>query len=248
MDLKVKLVKAFYSGLPKDRAKIETPRYGFGFLEELLSDGVKLEYGELTPAGALHKYKLSNIPEPRMDAFLRSHVEKACNVCLYFDAHANDVFCFNLDNNHKTDNTLLIPEMEFAIRTLRELLSDVGCEPLIIASGRGYHAWCRLGTRVENKRTYALMVKVAARALERLHKRGYAHDTIKFNFYPDVRIDDIVSLRLFGSDHAKNKVFSRILTPDGLLDESGSWDYFEHYLSSKTISEDVLRAADDAMA
>jgi hypothetical protein len=247
MDSRVKLVKSFYGGLPKDRAKVETPRYGFAFLEEMLSEGVTLEYGELTLAGVLHKYKLANIPEHRMDALLGAHVDKTCNVCLYFDAHANDTFCFNLDNNHKTDNTALIPEMELAIRSLRDLLGEAGCEPLVIASGRGYHAWCRLDARVSNERLYKLMVHVAARALERLQRTGHDPNKIKFNFYPDVRSYDIVSLRLFGSDHAKNKVFSRILTIDGLADEKRSWDCFEKYLASHTISVATFAKAHDAL-
>jgi hypothetical protein len=248
MDSKVKLIKSFYRGLPKDRAKLETPRHGFAFLEEMLSEGVTLEYGELTQAGVLHKYKLANIPEHRMDALLLSHVEKTCNLCLYFDARANDVFCFNLDNNHKTDNTVLIAEMEFAIRALRDLLHEAGCEPLVIASGRGYHAWCRLDTRVDNARLYELMVHAAARALEKLHEKGYDHNKIKFNFYPDVRSHDVVSLRLFGSDHAKNKVFSRILTVDGLLDEQRSWHWFEQHLANNTITEKTFTKAHDAFA
>lgn len=247
MDSKIELVKSFYGGLPKDRAKVETPRYGFAFLEEMLSEGVTLEYGELTLAGVLHKYKLANIPEHRMDALLLAHIEKACNVCLYFDAHANDTFCFNLDNNHKTDNTVLIPEMELAIRSLRDLLREAACEPLVLASGRGYHAWCRLGARVGNERLYKLMVHVAARTLETLQGKGYDPRKVKFNFYPDVRSYDIVSLRLFGSDHAKNRVFSRILTVDGLVDEKRSWDYFEKYLTSNTISEATFTKAHDAL-
>ncbi len=247
MDSRVELVKSFYGGLPKDRAKIETPRYGFAFLEEMLSEGVTLEYGELTLAGVLHKYKLASIPADRMDALLHAHVEKACNVCLYFDAQANDTFCFNLDNNHKTDNTVLIPEMALAIRSLRDLLCEVGCEPLVIASGRGYHAWCRLDARVPNARLYKLMVHVAARTLERLQRTGYDPNKIKFNFYPDVRSYDIVSLRLFGSEHAKNKVFSRILTTEGLVDEKQSWACFERYLASKTISEATFAEAHDAL-
>ena len=90
MDPRVSLLKEFYRGLPKDRAKLETQEHGFVFLEKLLADGVELEYGELTLSRLLHKYKLARIPERRMDEFLLSHVEKACNVCLYFDGQAND--------------------------------------------------------------------------------------------------------------------------------------------------------------
>jgi len=67
------------------------------------------------------------------------------------------------------------------------------------------------------------------------HGTAYDHQTIKFNFYPDVNIHNVVSLRLFGSDHAKNKVFSRVLTPDRLLGEAASWDYFGDFLRNKAI-------------
>src|SRR5258708_5939444 len=102
MDTKVRLLKEFYDGLPKDRAKVETHEHGFAFLESMLTDGVMLEYGEMSTFSLLHKYKLSNIPEHRMDELLLSHVEKRSNVCLYFDDEENNLFCFNLDNNHKT--------------------------------------------------------------------------------------------------------------------------------------------------
>jgi hypothetical protein len=46
----------------------------------------------------------------------------------------------------------------------------------------------------------------------------------------------VVSLRLFGSRHVKNKVFSRVLTPQGLLDESASWEFFADYLKYRTIA------------
>ena len=79
MDRRIALLREFYRGLPKDRAKVETRRYGFAFLDELLSDGVTLEYGELTLTGLLHKYKLANIPEHRLDGLFRSHVAKESN-------------------------------------------------------------------------------------------------------------------------------------------------------------------------
>ena len=72
-----------------------------------------------------------------MDTLLEAHVAKSCNVCLYFHEKANRLFCFNLDNNHKTNNTELIPELELATENLREALVAVGIEPLIVASGRG---------------------------------------------------------------------------------------------------------------
>lgn len=129
MDPRVELLKEFSRGFIPGTAKIETGQFGFPFLDELLSGGIGLEYGELTATRLLHKYKLVNIPGRRMEELLQMHVNKACNVCRYFDARANDVFCFNLDNNHKTDNTVVIPEMDLAVRSLGACLRDLGCEP-----------------------------------------------------------------------------------------------------------------------
>jgi hypothetical protein len=248
MVAKLKLLKEFYCGLPCDRAKIETYGYGFDFLAQLLSGGASMEYGELTLAGTLHKYKILNISQERLNQLLRAHIAKECNVCLYFDVNANNVFCFNLDNNHKTNNTIIIPEMDLAIRTIRGLLCEVGCEPLIIASGRGYHVWCRLNSAVDNALLHQFMIRIAAKTLAELHKAGFDYHAIKFNFYPDTRLNKIVSLRLFGSEHAKNKTFSFVYTPDGLLDETASWEYFSAYLQHKTISTDEFAQAYAKMA
>jgi hypothetical protein len=236
MDPRVSLLKEFYRGLPKDQAKLETTEHGFAFLEALLADGITLDYGELTLSGLLHKYKLAHIPERRMDELLHAHVEKRSNVCLYFDDAANDTFCFNLDNNHKVNNTAIIPEMDFAVRALRELLVGVGCEPLIVASGRGYHVWGRLTAAVENARLYQFLLRAAVKTLAQLHAAGHDHQKVKFNLYPDERLRGAVSLRLFGSEHTKNKVFSHVFTPSGLLDEAASWAYFEEHLHRRTLA------------
>ena len=236
MDRKVSLLKEFYRRLPKDRAKLETEAYGFDFLERLLTEGMTLEYGELTSSGVVHKYKLASIPEHRMDGLLLSHVEKACNVCLYFDVRANDTFCFNLDNNHVVDSSAIIPEMEAAVRELEGHLRGLACEPLIVASGRGYHVWGRLEAAVANERLHDFMLRSAAATVAALHRQGYDHHQIKFNFYPDPRVHHVVSLRLFGSRHVRNKVFSYVLTPQGLLDESASWEFFADYLKYRTIA------------
>ena len=230
MDPRVSLLKEFYAGLPQDRAKVETYEHGFAYLEKLLSDGVRLEYGELTLTGLLHKYKLSHIPGFRMEEMLQAHVEKRCNVCLYFDDTASNTFCFNLDNNHKTNNTALIPEMAFTVRFMRDQLMALGCVPLIIASGRGYHLWCRLEAAVPNDQLYDFMLRISVTAMATLHEGDRDYRRIKINLYPDRRIRGVVSLRLFGSDHAKNKLFSHVFTPDRLLDESESWAVFEHHL------------------
>lgn len=243
MDTRVALLKEFYGGLPRDRAKIESHEHGFDFLERMLSDGTTLEYGELTLCGLLHKYKLANIPGHLMDALLLSHVEKHLNVCLYFDDRANSTFCFNLDNNHKTNNTEITPEMEIAVRETRHGLMRLGCEPLVVASGRGYHVWCRTDRPIENDRLYEFMRRIAVGAMARLHEGGLDHRKVKFNVYPDRRTRDTVSLRLFGSDHSKNRVFSRVLAREGLLDEAQSWEHFERNLRQGTVTGDNFERA-----
>lgn len=244
MDPRVRLLKSFSTGFISDTIKIETEQHGFEYLQRLLSGGVALEYGELTPTRLLHKYKLTRINAARLDDFLQEHVEKMCNVCRYFGPSANDVFCFNLDNNHKQDNVRVIPEMTLAVRALEAELKRCGCEPLILASGRGYHVWCRLESLTENARLSSFMLNVAVRALMAFHQSGYDHQTVKFNFYPDPKIINTVSLRLFGSEHAKNKTFSYVLGCDGLLDEASSWDAYENFLSAKTIDRDRFRRAE----
>jgi hypothetical protein len=248
MDPRVTLLREFSCGFIRGTAKVETEQFGFPFLEQLLTDGASLEYGELTATRLLHKYKLVDLPERRMDELLQRHINKECNVCRYFDAGANDVFCFNLDNNHKTDNTRVIPEMNLAVGALGRCLRDLGCEPLILASGRGFHVWCRLEAPAANDRLYGFMLHAAARALLAFHDSGYDHRQIKFNFYPDVKAHNVVSLRLFGSEHAKNKVFSHVLTPGGLLGEADSWKYFEDFLRNKTMSLSKFAAAAGALA
>ena len=243
MDSKLNRLKEFYSGLPLDRAKIETPYHGFAFLETLLSGGIQLEYGEMHRSVMLNKYKLSHIPGHRMDDLLRAHLEKVCNVCLYFHEDESRIFCLNLDNNNKTNNTELISEIKLAVGLLREHLTQLGCEPLIIASGRGYHLWCRLTVPIENQKLHQFMLRVTAMTLAGLHQKGCDYNQIKVNFYPDPRIRSQVSLRLFGSEHARNQVFSRVYTPEGLLDEDASWDAFEDHLLHKTISEDRFQQA-----
>ena len=237
MDSKLTLLKEFYSGLPKDRVKLETPQLGFEFLETLLSDGATLVYGEMHRSGSLNKYKLANLSEKKMDELLRGHLAKKNNVCLYFDPVASSIFCINLDNNRKTNNTELIIEIKQALSLLREHLTLLGCEPLIIASGRGYHLWCRLTVPIDNSKLHPFMLRLTAMTLAGLHNQGLDYNQIKTNFYPDPRVRNQVSLRLFGSDHSRNKVFSRILLKEDLLDEEASWEAFENHLHHKTITE-----------
>jgi len=246
MDPRVALLKEFSRSFIRGKAKIETELFGFAFLE-LLSDVGALEYGELTETRLLHKYKIVDIPDHKMDELIQLHIMKQINVCRYFGAKKNDVLCFNMDNNHKTDNTTIIPEMSSALDTLRTCLLGLGCEPLIVASGRGYHVWLRLDEPMENTLLYEFMIATAARALLPLLARGDNHRAVKFSFYPDINVIDAVSLRLFGTEHAKNKTFSHVFTPNGLLDEDDSWKYFEHFVRNKTTPAATIKSALDEL-
>jgi hypothetical protein len=133
------------------------------------------------------------------------------------------------------------------VRATRDSLARLGCAPLVIASGRGYHIWCRLDRAVDNDRLYEFMRRIAVRTLATLHEGGHDHRKVKFNVYPDRRTRDTVSLRLFGSNHAKNRVFSRVLTPEGLLDEAQSWEYFENHLRLRTVSAETFDRAHEGL-
>ena len=188
------------------------------------------------------------MPAAQLDLHLAAHVGQTRNVCLYFGDRENDLFCFNLDNNNQMNSSALIPEMEFAVRSLEATLRGAGCEPLVVASGRGYHVWGRLDGAVANEQLYGFMLRAGVATAAALQLAGHDHHRIKFNFYPDPRARDVVSLRLFGTLHAKNKVFSRVLGPAGLLDEAASWEYFADYLRRKTITVARFQAACEAMA
>jgi hypothetical protein len=240
VDPKVTLLKTFYRGLLADKAKLETHEHGFAYLERFSARGAALEYGELTGHSLLHKYKFTGISEGLMDELLEAHVAQTTNVCLYFHPEANELFSFNLDNNHKTRNTEPLEEMERAVVFLRQLLQEAGFDPLVVSSGRGYHLWCRLDRAVPNARLQAFMIRLAARTLAHLHQAGFDGQKLKFNFYPDLRSIDVVSLRLFGTRHAKTGAFSHILGPTGPLDEEASWVHFRALAEKAPTSVDLI--------
>lgn len=118
---------------------------------------------------------------------------------------------------------------------------------MIVASGRGYHVWLRLDEPMENTLLYGFMIAAAARALFPLLVRGDDRRAVKFSFYPDINVVEEVSLRLFGTEHAKTKVFSHVFTPNGLLDEDDSWKYFEHFVRHQTTTAATIRSALDEL-
>ena len=153
----------------------------------------------------------------------------------------------NLDNNHKTGNTEVRPEMELAVRCIGTV-RDLGCAPLVVASGRGFHLGGQLEAPVENARLYGFMLPLRGRHRGGAPRQGHDHHRIKFNFYPDPRSCAMVSLRLFGTEHAKNKVFSRVLTPHGLLDEAASWAHFADTVRAGPIAAATFDAACETLA
>lgn len=242
MDTKVALLKEFYSSMQTDKLKLELMSYGFAFLDKLLTDGIVLEYGELA-VNLIHKYRLNNVSQHCMNQLLQGHVKKAHNVCLYFNEVANNIFCFNLDNNYKVNNTYLIPEMKPTVTFLKQHLQEYAIEPLVIESGRGYHLWCRLDQAVDNQQLFDFLLRISAKAMASLSEHGYDYNRIKFNIYPNPKTINIASLRLFGSEHIKNKIFSYVHIQDRVLDEIASWEYFSQYLDCKTISQQQFLAA-----
>ncbi|VBB06713.1 Hypothetical protein LUCI_1949 [Lucifera butyrica] len=246
MDTRVKLLKEFYSTMQTGKLKLESREYGFDFLDRLLSTGLLLEYGELA-SGLIHKYKLSNVSEEQLNYLLQEHVNKGCNVCLYFNEAANNTFCFNLDHNYKLSNTAPKPEIGIAAGLLTGYLEELDMKPLVTTSGRGYHFWTRLDEPVDNNQLYDFMLRMAARTLAGLHENGYDYNKIKLNMYPNNKIIHRSSLRLFGSEHVKNKIFSYIRTKTGIVNEEHSWQYFADYLINGTISRESFAKAYNAV-
>jgi hypothetical protein len=225
-----------------DKLKLELMNYGFAFLDKLVSDGINLEYGELA-VNLIHKYRLSNVSQHCMNQLLQGHVNKSHNVCLYFNELANNTFCLNLDNNYKVNNTALIPEMKPTVIYLKEQLQEYAIEPLVIESGRGYHLWCRLDQAVDNQLLFDFLLRISARTMLSLSNHGYDYNRIKFNIYPNPKTINIASLRLFGSEHIKKKVFSYVHLHNRVLDETASWEYFTQYLTCQTIGKHQFLAA-----
>ena len=242
MDTRVDLLEAFYTSMSQDKLKLESKSYGFDFVQALTADGATLDYGQLDN-NFVHKYRLLNVSEEHRKQLLQGHVDQAYNVCLYFNETANNVLCFNLDNNYKDKNTAMIPEMELAAKYLQEHLGQYGMQPLVIKSGRGNHLWCRFDTPIANRQLYVFMVQIAAKTLASLHMSRHDYHTIKFNMGPNPKVVNVVSLRLFGSKHVKTGAFSSVRTDDGLLNETDSWRYFEDYIVNQTIREEQFTLA-----
>ncbi|MEG6584189.1 hypothetical protein [Dendrosporobacter sp. 1207_IL3150] len=237
---KADVLKDFYSSMDFSTMKLEVKDYGFDFLETMEKAGIIVEYVELK--GLIHKYKLKNIKPVYQKYLLEQHIEQSGNVCGYYHKTHNNVFSFNLDNSHNENNTELTIEMRTAVQVIRKYLNEVGIEPLIINSGRGYHIHTRLDKPVSNEKIQKFMISVTARTQVTIKDLGMDVAKVIFNNYPgkDTRIG---SLRLFGSDHIKNQVFSHVCTKQGVLNERDSWIYFADYINKHTITEEQLDKA-----
>lgn len=237
MDIKiVEFLAAFYSTILRNRVKIETKHYGFNFIKSLTADDTILDYIQLGNH-LIHKYRLLNISESHYNALLQGHIHQDHNLCLYFDEIANNTLCFNLDHNFKSKSTEVIPEMRLIVNDLQQHLEYYGMESVCIESGRGYHVWCRFEKPIANQLLYEFMIQMAAKTLASVHFSNHDYHTIKFNFGPNPKVVNLVSLRIFGSRHVKTGSFTYVHTKDDILNEKKSWKYFRDYMLNNTIPE-----------
>ncbi len=243
---RVELLEALYQAMRRDKVKIEAKKFGFAVINELTAAGGTLDYGQMEN-NFIHKYRLLNLSADHWKKLLRGHVKQEYNACLYFAETANNTLCFNLDNNFKINNNELIPETRLAAEFLGRHLESYGLEPLTILSGRGYHLWCRFAKPLANQLLLDFMIRIAAQTLASLHYSRHDYHSVKINMSPHPQYVKGISIRAFGSKHIKTGSFSGVKTPDGILDEENSWDYFGKYLTNKTVSEEHFRQAYDEL-
>jgi hypothetical protein len=238
MEAKLGLLKEFYSGLLLESVKVETPDFGWGFLNEVLGEGGELDYGEAAGPQALYKYKFCGLPEWTVDRLLGRHIGRSCNVCFYFSEGANDSCCINLDVNLKIYDNNIGVEMTLLVRSLIDSFSRLGVETLAVASGRGYHIWCRFNERISNDHLCQWMFRSAANAIREIYANDFDRDRIRAYLFPDPRVLGMASLRLFGTRHATTGMFSHVLAKDELLDESDSWKALQDYMAHRRVTRD----------
>lgn len=247
MDTRVELLNEFYQTMCKDKVKIEDKHYGFSFVDELTADETKLDYVQVEK-DFIHKYRLLNVTKARRRQLFIGHVSQAYNVCLYFNETANNIFCFNLDNNFKKDNNEIIPELRLAADYVVKELARYGMEAVTVESGRGYHQWCQLKKPVDNELLLKFMIRISARALAALQYSGHDYHAVKINMSPNPKFVNIISLRAFGSRHIKTGGFSHVVADGRVLGEEDSWQYISDYLVNKTISEECFMYAYQELA
>ena len=237
---KLMLLKQFYSSVRQDMLKLECKDYGFDTLR-LFQSECTVEYVELK--GSIHKYKLKDILPVRFDYFLKHHILQNGNVCGYFNSEANSVFAFNFDTSKKNKDNTPTDTIKASAYITAEYLRALNIEPLVILSGRGYHIWVRLAEPVYNKEIGFFIKNMKDRINDGLKINDLNFNDICISAYPQLHEKQTHSLRLFGSEHVKNKVFSHICTDGGTLNELDSWLYFEEFIKSKTTPIDVFKKA-----
>ena len=101
-----------------------------------------------------------------------------------------------------------------------------------------------------NEHLYDLMLRAGVATAAALHRAGRDHHRVKFNFYPDPHTHHVVSLRLFGSRHARDPANSAGSSrrESWLLDEAASWAYFGDTVRHRAISLERFAAARAALA
>lgn len=184
----------------------------------------KLDYGELK--SGIFKYRLSGLGPEDFEALLEEHVAKRVNLCAYFGEEKNRLFAFNLDGEGGAG-------VKAAALYTADALARLGLFPLAVKSGHGYHLLCRLESPAENARLSALMDAVKKSVAQRLEAKGADAGELSCTCYPRARAGDI-SLRLFGSVHARTGEFSSVVrgiaAEDDLLSEEASWKCFEGFM------------------
>lgn len=231
---KINMLENFYSTMQKDKVKLETKCHGFGFLDDLMGLGGRLEYGQQAE-GLVFKYKLLDVSKNLRMYLLHEHIIQTCNVCMYFDPVGNNVCCFNIDDNRKViadSGRETRAGMEYLVAFLEEL----GIQPLVSVSGKGYHVWCRFDSPVDNAKLYNFLIVTAARTLSKLHDNKLDYQVVKFTVYPNTKITNLGSLRLFGSEHVRTHAFSNVYTSSGILNEGESWRYMADFLTCRVTS------------
>lgn len=231
-------LRAFYTGVDRRIAKIETREHGFAFLRAL-SNGAHVDYAELKKG--VYKYRLSGIEPGFFDELLRQHAAGDLNLCAYFGAEQNSVFALNVDSISS-----FAGKGKILALCLLEAFDALGVAPLTLRSGHGYHLLCRLARPAPNGALRALMDGAVRRAADAMERRGVTIADLQCTGHPRPRHGD-VSLRLFGSAHVRTGLFpcvaARIGREDDLLGEAESWACFEDYLQNGALAKEQFEAA-----
>lgn len=225
----------FYNAIDFSRVKIESKKSDIGYWNRL-DAAAGLNYVEFSKN--VCKYRMSGLSHEDFTYFLKQHIDKEINLCVYFNPEKNNLFAFNLDSVDPQINSIKI----YALYVFKTLLS---CDifPLIIKSGHGYHFWGRINGLMENSRLRMFISAVSRRAFSLTAEQGVDMSVLRSILYPRSDTGDI-SIRMFGGKHMITGEFSHVVTrideKDTVLDEKESWDYFHQYIDECTVPADNL--------